>query len=53
MNTQVKAKLDTESPHHEVVIVGAGVSGIYQHYRLVQLGVNVTVLEAAGDLGGT
>ena len=53
MNTQVKATPGTERPQHEVVVVGAGVSGIYQLYRLVQLGVNVTVLEAAGDLGGT
>ena len=38
---------------HEVIIIGAGVGGIYQLYRLVELGVNVTVLEGAADLGGT
>jgi cation diffusion facilitator CzcD-associated flavoprotein CzcO len=53
MNTQMKAASQALSPQHEVVILGAGVSGIYQLYRLVQLGVNVTVLEAASDLGGT
>jgi cation diffusion facilitator CzcD-associated flavoprotein CzcO len=39
--------------HHEVVVVGAGVCGIYQLYRLLRLGVDVTVLEAGSDLGGT
>ncbi len=53
MNTQTKAAPQVANPQHEVVILGAGVSGIYQLYRLVQLGVNVTVLEAASDLGGT
>ena len=53
MNTQMKAASQALSPQHEVVILGAGVSGIYQLYRLVQLGVNVTVVEAASDLGGT
>ena len=42
-----------QQPQHEVTIIGAGVAGIYQLYRLVQLGVNVTVLEGAADLGGT
>ncbi len=38
---------------HEVIIIGAGVSGIYQLYRLLEMGVNVTVLEAGGGPGGT
>ncbi len=42
-----------ESPRHEVIIIGAGVSGIYQLYRLLELGVDVTVLEAGGGPGGT
>jgi cation diffusion facilitator CzcD-associated flavoprotein CzcO len=40
-------------PQYEVVVIGAGVCGIYQIYRLVELGVNATVLEAGADLGGT
>jgi cation diffusion facilitator CzcD-associated flavoprotein CzcO len=40
-------------PDHEVVVVGAGVCGIYQLYRLVEMGVDATVLEAGDDLGGT
>ncbi|MEM7252288.1 MAG: NAD(P)/FAD-dependent oxidoreductase [Pseudomonadota bacterium] len=39
--------------HYEAVIIGAGLTGIYQLYRLVELGIDVTCLEAADDLGGT
>ena len=39
--------------HYEVIVVGAGVAGIYQIKRLVDLGIDATVLEAAADLGGT
>jgi cation diffusion facilitator CzcD-associated flavoprotein CzcO len=39
--------------HHEVIVIGAGVAGIYQIKRLVDLGIDATVLEAGGDLGGT
>ena len=40
-------------PHYEVIVIGAGVAGIYQIKRLADLGVNATVLDAAADLGGT
>lgn len=43
----------TESLHHEVVVIGAGVSGIYQIKRLADLGVDAILLEADEDLGGT
>ena len=39
--------------HYEVIVIGAGVSGIYQIKRLADLGVDALVLEAAADLGGT
>jgi cation diffusion facilitator CzcD-associated flavoprotein CzcO len=38
---------------YEVIVLGAGVSGIYQIKRLTDLGVKATVLDANGDLGGT
>jgi len=38
---------------YEVIVIGAGVSGIYQIKRLVDRGVRATVLEANADLGGT
>ncbi|MDP6567514.1 MAG: NAD(P)-binding domain-containing protein [Alphaproteobacteria bacterium] len=44
---------ENESPRHEVIIIGAGVCGIYQLYRLLELGIDVTVLEAGGGPGGT
>jgi cation diffusion facilitator CzcD-associated flavoprotein CzcO len=42
-----------DQPDYEAIVIGAGVCGIYQLYRLVDLGVNVTVLEAGNDVGGT
>ncbi len=43
----------TEEQHHEVIVLGAGVSGIYQIKRLTDLGIDAIVLEADEDLGGT
>ncbi|MEZ5406916.1 MAG: NAD(P)/FAD-dependent oxidoreductase [Acidimicrobiales bacterium] len=40
-------------PDWEVVVIGAGVGGIYQIKRLTDLGIKAVVLEAADDLGGT
>ena len=48
----VEAGSDRELDY-QVVIIGAGVTGIYQAKRLVDLGVRMTVLEANDDLGGT
>jgi cation diffusion facilitator CzcD-associated flavoprotein CzcO len=39
--------------HYEVIVIGVGVAGIYQIKLLADLGVDATVLDAAGDLGGT
>ena len=39
--------------HHEVIVVGAGVAGLYQIKRLADLGIDAVVLEAGSDLGGT
>ncbi len=38
---------------HEVVVIGAGVAGIYEIKRLIDLGVDAVVLEAEAGLGGT
>ena len=38
---------------HDVIIIGAGVCGIYQLHRLLELDLDVTVLEAGGGPGGT
>src|SRR5437763_15381044 len=37
----------------EVIVIGAGLSGMYQLYRLRELGFNAHVYEAGGDVGGT
>ena len=39
--------------HSDVVVLGAGVSGIYQIKRLVDLGIDAVVIEGEDDLGGT
>jgi cation diffusion facilitator CzcD-associated flavoprotein CzcO len=45
--------IDRNKTHFEVVVVGAGVGGIYQIKLLTDLGIDATVLEAGADLGGT
>lgn len=37
----------------DAVVVGAGLSGLYQLYRLRELGLTAVVLEAGDDIGGT
>lgn len=39
--------------HHQFIVIGAGVSGIYQIKKLTDLGLDAIVLEADDDLGGT
>ena len=38
---------------HDAIIVGAGISGLYQLYKLRNLGLNVKVFEAGNGVGGT
>ncbi len=45
--------IENSPPQHEVIIIGAGVCGIYQLYRLLELGIDVTVLETGDAPGGT
>jgi len=45
--------VDKAKSHYEVIVVGAGVAGIYQIKLLADLGIDATVLDTAGDLGGT
>ncbi len=39
--------------HSDVVVLGAGVSGIYQIKRLVDLGIDAVLIEGENELGGT
>lgn len=38
---------------YDVLIVGAGLSGIFSLYRMLQLGLRVKVIEAGSAEGGT
>ena len=37
----------------DAIVIGAGVSGLYQLYRLRELGLSVRCLEDGGGVGGT
>jgi cation diffusion facilitator CzcD-associated flavoprotein CzcO len=43
----------TSSPDWDAIIIGAGISGMYQLYRLRGLGLRVRVFEAGTGVGGT
>ena len=44
----------TETPtDYDAIIIGAGISGLYQLYRLRELGMRVRVFEAGTGVGGT
>ena len=47
-----KAKADT-AMDFDAIIIGAGVSGLYQLYKLRELGMKVRVFEAGTGVGGT
>ncbi len=41
------------APDVDVIVVGAGITGIYQLYRAREAGFSVQLLEAGGGVGGT
>jgi len=43
----------TAIPDFDAIIIGAGLSGLYQLYRLREQGLRVRVFEAGTDVGGT
>ena len=45
--------MTTPPEHHDAIIIGAGVGGIYQLKRLLDMETDVLLLEADDDLGGT
>ncbi len=51
-DTKVQAGTEP-SGQFDAIIVGAGMSGMYQLYRLRELGMKVRVLEAGTGVGGT
>ena len=48
-----EAQTPTITASFDAVIVGAGFGGMYMLHRLRELGLNVRVFEAGGDVGGT
>jgi cation diffusion facilitator CzcD-associated flavoprotein CzcO len=47
-----KAQVSTATDY-DAIIIGAGVSGLYQLYKLRELGLKTLVLEAGTNVGGT
>ncbi|MGA9361533.1 MAG: FAD-dependent oxidoreductase [Mycobacterium sp.] len=47
------ARTDRPAPDVDVVVVGAGIAGLYLAYRLSRAGYRLRVFEAGDDLGGT
>ena len=43
----------TPALDYDAIIIGAGMSGMYQLYRLRELGMRVRVFEAGTGVGGT
>ena len=52
-STQLDPTTAAQALDYDAIVIGAGVAGIYQIKRLVDLGLRATVLEAGSDLGGT
>lgn len=42
-----------KSPDYDALVIGAGVTGIYQTHLLAEAGMKVLGIEAGGDVGGT
>jgi cation diffusion facilitator CzcD-associated flavoprotein CzcO len=56
MDTRVAAGGDVgtaDSSRFDAIVIGAGVAGLYQLYKLRELGLRVRVLEAGSAVGGT
>ena len=49
----IKPLNTTNVEEYDAIIIGAGVSGLYQLYKLRELGLTVRVFEDAQGVGGT
>src|SRR5215475_15022689 len=52
-NAGVTASPPNSFPDYDAIVIGAGLSGMYQLYRLRELGLSVRVVEAGTNVGGT
>jgi cation diffusion facilitator CzcD-associated flavoprotein CzcO len=56
MDTSAAATVNprtVEGSRFDAIVIGAGVAGLYQLYRLRELGLRVRILEAGAAVGGT
>ena len=57
MATSLQQQTPTVSPglvdQYDVIIIGGGLTGLYQLYRIRELGLSVRVFEDGGGVGGT
>ncbi|MDY6996559.1 MAG: NAD(P)/FAD-dependent oxidoreductase [Actinomycetota bacterium] len=49
----IDADIDADTARYDVIVVGAGFSGLYALHHLRELGLRVRVLEKAHNVGGT
>ena len=47
------SELDRVEPRYDVIVIGAGISGMYQLHRLRELGLSARVFETGSGVGGT
>ncbi len=52
-NTAPAATAARDARTYDAIVIGAGIAGMYQLYRLRQLGMSVRVFETGSDVGGT
>ncbi|MBT2304867.1 NAD(P)/FAD-dependent oxidoreductase [Variovorax paradoxus] len=45
--------MSVQNPQHDVIVIGAGITGMYQVYLLHNAGLRVQGYEAGSDVGGT
>ena len=53
VKTDPTARPRAQAPERQFVIIGAGMCGLYQLHKLLDMGADVTVLERGDDVGGT
>ena len=53
MSTAAQPATSQAIAEYDAVVIGAGIAGLYQLYRLREMGLRVCALDAAADVGGT
>ncbi|KAF2095332.1 cyclohexanone monooxygenase [Rhizodiscina lignyota] len=53
LNGHIQHQSSNDGLDFDAIVIGAGISGLYQLHRLRQLGMKVKVFEAGSDVGGT